>query len=89
MPNKADFLIEYLNQHESSPSACVLARTVYNNINSLPDDEVSEIYERNEWANDSERDELISKMTDAQLIEFYGIAVEVLLEKIAYLEEQQ
>lgn len=83
MNNKVAYLIQYLEQHESSPSACILARTIYNNLNELPDDQTSEIYERDEWTNDRERDELISKMTDAQLIEFYELVVEILLEKTA------
>lgn len=83
MNDKVAYLIQYLEQHESSPSACILARTIYNNLNELPDDQASEIYERDEWTNDRERDELISKMTDAQLIEFYELVVEILLEKTA------
>ncbi len=83
--SKALFLMEFLNQHESAPSAYVLARSFATN-SSIPDDEVDLIYERSEGVNDSERNQLISQMSDSQLIEFYEFAMEILLEKITDLE---
>ena len=85
--SNTDPLINFLDAHESSPSACVLARTIYRNIKQLPDDEVNAVYNRAESANDAERNDLISKMTDTQLVELYAIAMEILMEKHDELEQ--
>ncbi len=80
-------LINFLEEHESAPSACILARTFY--YGGISDQEAYAIYERSEGTNDTERNELISKMSAEQLNRFYETVLMICLEKIQDFESDE
>ena len=76
-----EFLVQqikqYLEEHESAPSACCLVHGVY--YGDCDDLSANEIYDRSEGENDRDRDEMLDKLTDEQLFDLAGQCLEILL----------
>ena len=72
---------EFLEDHESAPSAWCLVKSFHDDIDSVSDADVSMAYERSEGVNDTERDVMLNALTDVQLMGLAATIIEISMEK--------
>ncbi len=87
MSNLLKQVSEFLDQNESAPSAWCLVRSYYLGVDETPDAEVNIAYERSEGVNDSEREDMLKKLSAQQLADLAALCLEIAIEKIESLEE--
>lgn len=79
-------ITEFLDSHESAPSAWVLVKSFHDNIEEVSDADMDLAYNRSEGANDSEREVMLNNLTPTQLMELSALIIEISLEKLEALE---
>lgn len=81
-----DRVNNFLDAHESAASAHYLVYSLLNDDENGID--VEEFYEMSDGLNDSQREKLLSKATNDQLMLVASSALEICLEKLEEAEEE-
>jgi hypothetical protein len=83
MNNLLKVITSYLDNHDSSPGAWCLVKSVHDNTDACSDADAEMAYNRSESENDSERDIMLMKLNPLQLAELAAVIIEIADELIA------
>ena len=78
----AEQCIAYLDNHDSSPGAYCLVKSVFDNTETVSDADCDDAYNSTEGFNDSRRDHMIRAMNTDQLVQLATILLEIADEKL-------
>ena len=81
MVNLVTQIKEWLNNHESAPSAWCMVKSFHDN-QGVSDADLDMAYNRSEGSNDSEKDQMVDKLTPDQLMGLAALIVEISNEKL-------